>query len=180
MTLQIAMYYFAYGSNMLTARLAARVPTVRPAGRGWLTGHRLHFHLSGSDESGKCNVLHTGDGADIVHGALYELDADRLERLHAAEGPPYAFLELEIGTPAGAVRAATYRGRPEFLDDTLVPFDWYCDFVVHGAREHGLPADYVAMLAAVPNRADSDPDRAAHNREILHRRATNVRPMAGG
>ncbi|MAS08978.1 gamma-glutamylcyclotransferase family protein [Salinisphaera sp.] len=169
------MFYFAYGSNMLTARLAERVPTVRPVGRGWLVGHQLHFHLSGSDESGKCNVLHTGDDRDVVHGAVYELDAERLDRLHAAEGPPYAFLELEIGTPEGPLRAATYRGRAEYLDDRLVPFDWYCDFVVHGAREHGLPADYVAALEAVVPRADPDTARAAMNRRILRHHATNVR-----
>ena len=168
------MFYFAYGSNMLTARLAERVPTVRPVGRGWLSRHRLHFHLSGSDESGKCNVLHTGEDRDIVHGALYELDAERLDRLHAAEGPPYAFLELEINTPDGLLRAATYRGRAEYLDDRLVPFDWYRDFVVHGGREHGLPADYVAALEVVPCQSDPDAKRAEMNRRILRHTATNV------
>ena len=168
------MFYFAYGSNMLIARLAERVPSVRPAGRAWLTGHQLHFHLNGSDESGKCNILFTGNDSDIVHGALYELDADRLERLHAAEGPPYAFVELEVGTPQGSVLAATYRGRPEYLDDRLVPFDWYRDFVTHGAREHGLPGDYIARLEAVPTWRDADSGRAAHNRRILQHQATNV------
>ncbi|MES1950748.1 hypothetical protein S4A8_07815 [Salinisphaera sp. S4-8] len=168
------MFYFAYGSNMLIARLAERVPSVRPVGRVWLTGHQLHFHLNGSDESGKCNVLHTGDADDVVHGALYELDAARLDRLHAAEGAPYAFVELEVGTPTGSVHAATYRGRPEYLDDALVPFDWYRDFVTFGAREHGLPADYVARLEAVPTWHDPDTDRAAHNRRILRHQATNV------
>jgi gamma-glutamylcyclotransferase (GGCT)/AIG2-like uncharacterized protein YtfP len=168
------MFYFAYGSNMLTARLAERVPTVRLIGRGWLAGHRLYFHLNGSDESGKCNILHTGDTNDLVHGALYELDADRLDRLHAAEGPPYAFLELEIGTPNGPLQAATYRGRADYLDDTLVPFDWYRDFVVHGAYEHGLPGDYIAGLEAVTCQPDPDAERSAHNRRILRHIADNV------
>lgn len=168
------MFYFAYGSNMLTARLAERVPSVRPAGRGWLTQHRLRFHLRGSDESGKCNVLHTADTRDIVHGALYELDAERLENLHAAEGPPYEFLELAIGTPEGPVRATTYRGRADFLDDALVPFDWYRDFVVCGAREHDLPVAHVAALEAVASQPDPDSERAAMNRRILKHVATNV------
>ena len=169
------MFYFAYGSNMLTARLAERVPTVRPVGRGWLPSHQLHFHLSGSDESGKCNILHTGDHSDIVHGALYELDADRLDRLHAAEGPPYTFLELEIGTPDGPICAATYRGRSEYLDDELVPFEWYRDFVVHGGHEHGLPADYLAALESVPCQPDPNAERAEMNRRILRHTATNIR-----
>lgn len=168
------MFYFAYGSNMLTARLAERVPTVRPVGRGWLAAHQLHFHLRGSDASGKCNILYTGDARDVVHGVLYALDADRLERLHAAEGPPYAFLELEIGTPDGAVRAATYRGRAEYLDDTLVPYRWYRDFVTYGAREHDLPAAYVQALETTVCQPDPDAERAAMNGRILERIATNV------
>ncbi|MES1923950.1 gamma-glutamylcyclotransferase family protein [Salinisphaera sp. T31B1] len=168
------MYYFAYGSNMLTARLAERVPAVRPAGPAWLTHHQLHFHLRGSDGSGKCNVLHTGQADDIVHGVLFELDAARLTRLHAAEGPPYAFLELDVGTAEGPCRAAIYRGKPAYLDDTLVPYDWYCAFVVGGAREHGLPADYVETLAAVASHSDPDPLRARRNARTLAHRPTNV------
>lgn len=170
------MYYFAYGSNMLTARLAERVPTVRPAGRAWLSGHRLYFHLRGQDGSGKCNVVPTDNATDRVHGVLFELDADRLERLHAAEGPAYAFLELDVGTPEGACRAAIYRGHADWLDESLVPFDWYRAFVTRGAREHGLPEDYVRGLEAVAAAADSDAERAAHNARILARRAENVAP----
>jgi len=168
------MYYFAYGSNMLTARLAERVPTVRPIGPGWLTGHQLHFHLNGSDDSGKCNVLETGDPFDVVHGVLYELDADRLDQLHAAEGAPYAFVELDIETGEGTYGAATYRGRAAYLDDTLVPYDWYCAFVINGAREHGLPADYIQRLVAVENRPDSDTARATLNARILRHQADNI------
>ncbi|MFC3104028.1 gamma-glutamylcyclotransferase family protein [Salinisphaera aquimarina] len=170
------MFYFAYGSNMLTARLAQRVPSVRPAGAAWLAGHQLHFHLRGSDGSGKCNVLHTGDATDVVHGVLFQLDADRLEILHAAEGPAYAFLELEVGSASGPRRAAIYRGLPEHLDDSLVPFDWYCAFVVNGAREHGLPADYVAALERVGAQADSDRARARLNADILRHQPNNVEP----
>jgi len=168
------MFYFAYGSNMLTARLAERVPSVRPAGPAWLTGHQLHFHLLGSDGSGKCNVLETGDASDVVHGVLYELDESRLERLHAAEGAPYAFVELAVGTAAGPRMAAIYRGRAEYLDDTLVPYDWYCAFVVGGAREHGLPTDYIERLAAVASQPDADVERVQRNAHILVHRAANV------
>ena len=170
------MYYFAYGSNMLTARLAQRVPEVRPAGPAWLSGHRLHVHLRGGDGSGKCNVLHTGDAADVVHGVLFELDGDRLDDLHAAEGPAYAFLELGVGHAAGEVPAAIYRGHADWLDDALVPYDWYMDFVCHGAREHGLPAAYVAWLESLYCEPDADRERAEHNAAILRHSPDNVRP----
>ena len=35
--------YFAYGSNMSTPRLQARLPHARPLGPAWLDGHRLAF-----------------------------------------------------------------------------------------------------------------------------------------
>lgn len=168
------MLYFAYGSNMLTARLAERVPSAAPVGPGWLSGHRLAFHLRGGDGSGKCNVRRTGVPQDVVHGVLYAVDAHRLDRLHAAEGPPYAFVELEIGTRDGPVHAATYRGRPEYLDDALVPFDWYRDFVIRGAREHGLPAAHVAALEAVVSEPDADTERAAMNQRILAQGTTQA------
>ncbi|WP_423822588.1 gamma-glutamylcyclotransferase family protein [Salinisphaera sp. SPP-AMP-43] len=169
-----AMYYFAYGSNMCTARLARRVPSVRPLGPAWLDGHQLHWHLIGNDGSAKCNVRATQDLADRVHGVLFELDAERLDDLHAAEGPAYHFLELETGRAQGPVTAAIYRGRSEWLDDSLTPFGWYRDFVVAGAVEHGLPTDWIDGLAAVPVATDPDPERIAANREILQETPDNV------
>jgi hypothetical protein len=163
------MLYFAYGSNMLTARLAARVPSARPVGPAWLTGHCLRFHLRGADGSGKCNILPTGNAADIVHGVLFTLNADHLECLHAAEGPAYAFVELAIDAADGPQSAAVYRGRSAWLDDELQPFAWYLDFVVTGARQHSLPRTYVDELARTANISDPDPRRAAGNRAILQR-----------
>lgn len=161
------MYYFAYGSNMCTARLARRVPSAHPVGPAWLAGHRLYWHLSGDDSSGKCNVVATHESEARVHGVLFELDADRLDRLHAAEGPAYDFVELDVGHARGPMTAAIYRGRADWLDDRLVPFDWYRDFVVAGATEHGLPDGWIRTLAAVPATTDPDRRRAADNRAIL-------------
>lgn len=168
------MYYFAYGSNMLTARLARRVPSVWPAGPAWLDGHRLYWHLRGGDGSGKCNIVATGNDSDRVHGVLFELDPDRLSHLHAAEGPAYQFVETAVGTASGSRTAATYRGRSHWLDDGLIALDWYRDFVVEGARAHGLPAEWVDWLASSPAQPDSDIARAAENRMILREQPSNT------
>ena len=76
--------YFAYGSNLSTERLRARVPSARARGRGRLPHH-----------------------------------------------------------------AFTYHANPARIDAALRPFDWYKDYVVRGAREHGLPADYIRELEVV-------------------------------
>lgn len=169
------MYYFAYGSNMCTARLARRVPTVTPVGPAWLDGHQLRWHLVGGDGSAKCNVWHTGDPQDRVHGVLFQLDESRLDQLHAAEGPAYDYLKLTVGRPSGeSVTAATYRGRAEWLEDGLTPFVWYHHFVVSGAREHGLPAEWISRLQAVATCADPDSERARQNAVIAEETPDNI------
>ena len=52
--LDAAMYYFAYGSNMLTRRLtvAARGPSAHAIAVGKLLGRQLQFHKVGLDGSG--------------------------------------------------------------------------------------------------------------------------------
>jgi len=39
------------------------------------------------------------------------------------------------------------------IDASLVPYDWYKEMVLLGARYHGLPAEYVAKIT--PAAADS-------------------------
>jgi hypothetical protein len=161
------MYYFAYGSNMCTARLAQRVPGVQPVGPAWLGCHRLYWHLRGGDGSGKCNIVATQNPADRVYGVVFEFDAAHIDGLHAAEGPAYNFLKLEVGRADGAVTAATYRGRWDWLDDSLAPFTWYRDFVLIGARQHRLPRFWIEQLASVSAVADPNAAREARNRAIL-------------
>ncbi|MES1945364.1 AIG2 family protein [Salinisphaera sp. PC39] len=163
------MRYFAYGSNMLTARLARRVPSARPLGAARLPGHVLRFHKRGDDGSGKCNALSTGGGGDVVHGVLFEVDGDRLDRLHAAEGPGYAFDEVEVDAGGETLPAVTYRARSAWLDDALAPYTWYQAFVVAGAREHGLPPDYVTAIENVFARRDPNLWRHLRNRWIRGR-----------
>lgn len=48
---------FAYGSNMLTARLRERVSSARPVGTACLPGFSLRWHKVSVDRSGKCDVV---------------------------------------------------------------------------------------------------------------------------
>ena len=64
---------FAYGSNMLLARIRERVPSARPLGVAVLRGHRLFWHKAGRDGSGKCDVVESNDTDAAVFGVLYEI-----------------------------------------------------------------------------------------------------------
>lgn len=158
-----SVYYFAYGSNMSSARLGARVRSARSAGIGALAAHRLEFHLpSRNDGSAKCDAFHTGREEDVVHGVLFRLAAAELPVLDRYEGRGVAYERVEVGIvrpDGGRVRALTYRAL--IVEPGLLPFDWYKAHVVRGAREHGLPETYVARLDAVPDLPDGDAQRRA-------------------
>ena len=162
--------YFAYGSNLLTARLVARCPSAVKVGNARLIAHRLAWHKFGCDATGKCDVVATGRPTDIVHGVAW--------RIRRAERPALDFHEeLGTGYTAETVRvlvdgrprlARTYKAIP--LDPALRPLDWYKRFVVLGARQHGLPTGWIARLQRTPSMADLDTARRSRNVRIDRRR----------
>jgi hypothetical protein len=159
--------YFAYGSNMLTARLRARVPSAVAVDRARLADHRLAWRMAGPDGSAKCDIAPAP--GEVVHGVLFRLAGEELPHLDAAEGlgEGYDRETVTVTTPDGEpVAALTYRALVH--DPERRPYDWYKGFVVAGAREHGLPADYVADLEAVTTMEDPDRERAAANFALQH------------
>ncbi|MCP5055971.1 MAG: gamma-glutamylcyclotransferase [bacterium] len=150
--------YFAYGSNLSAARLQARVLTAEPAGTARLEGHRLVCDKPGRDGSAKANLV--TDPAGHVWGALYLLEARHLATLDRFEGG-YERLVVSVeshvdGRAAGFRDALTYRSDLRTADP--IPFDWYRQLILDGARDHGLPAAWLARLEALPCRLD--PSRA--------------------
>jgi AIG2-like family len=153
--------YFAYGSNMLTARLRERAPSATPIGIGQLTGHVLAWDKrSRRDGSGKCDAEATGREADVIWGVLFELDPSDKPALDRAEGLGAGYVEkrVRIRTEAGMVDAVTYCATDK--DPALRPYQWYKALVVAGAREHGLPAHYRRELERAATVADPRPGRA--------------------
>jgi len=154
---------FAYGSNMLWRRIRARVPSARPLGTAILHGHRLQWHKSGRDGSGKCDVVPTTEAGHAVHGVLYEMLAAEKPALDRAEGlgTDYDEKQVEVEARHGPVTAWVYHAMR--TDPTMRPYGWYKAIVLAGAREHSLPDDYVARLDAALAIDDPDAERhAAH------------------
>ncbi len=143
--------YFAYGSNLKVERLEERVGEVGLAGIAALGGHRLSFAKRGKDGSGKaCCEEAPGEQ---VWGALYELSDEQLSRLDAFEwGYSRAVVSVDR-EPDGASLAVTYRA--EHFTDDPVPYEWYKQLLVEGAREHGMPSEWQTRLAAAPARPDA-------------------------
>jgi gamma-glutamylcyclotransferase len=160
--------YFAYGSNMLTARLRERVPSAAAIGIGQLVGHALRWDKrSWQDGSGKCDAEATSRNDDVVWGVLFELDPEDKPALDKAEGVGAGYLEKTVNvlTEAGRVTAVTYCANDK--DSTLRPYHWYKALVIAGAREHGLPASYRSGLELVVTVSDTDTARASRHKDLL-------------
>ena len=168
------LFYFAYGSNLHPYRLKLRVPSSQAVGPALLVGHQLRFHKRGRDGSGKCNIWRTDNPLDRVIGVVYRMLASEKTLLDNAEGlgRGYQIEELQaqllvIDKTKSEQLSFCYVAELTHIDDTLQPFSWYHDLVVHGARYHGLPADYIDQLCKVPSQSDQDFDRHTLHQRIL-------------
>jgi cation transport regulator ChaC len=164
------MYYFGYGSNMLTPRLRARVPSADPVMTGTLEGRTLRFHKQSQDGSGKCNVA-PASGNDRVHGVVFDVSSSDLSTLDEAEqrGHGYERQDVTVHGPSQTVEAFAYVAQSAYVDDALRPYEWYHALVLAGAREHALPPSYVAQLEAVQARPDPNQRRRRTHQPLLRR-----------
>lgn len=161
--------YFAYGSNMSTARLRERMPSCEPLGIATLPRHELRFHKRSTDKSGKCNAFANGNDDGVV-GVLFSFDPGDRAKLDEAEGVGHGYEHamVTVTNHLGRRRKVlTYLATPDHIDEGLQPYGWYKEFVLAGAREHGLPADYIARYIE-PVAAVDDPNKGRDAR----RRAT--------
>jgi hypothetical protein len=161
--------YFAYGSNLHPRRLRERSPSASVIGPALLPGHRLRFHKLGLDGSAKCDARHTGNPDHMVQGVVYRIEERHRTELDRAEslGTGYDARLVELRSDRGSLSAWCYHACDEAIVGGLRPFDWYLDYVVAGARHHGLPEHYIDALKQVPSRPDPQASRSALNRAIL-------------
>lgn len=162
--------YFAYGSNMSTARLRERMPSCKSLGIATLPGHSLCFHKRSVDKSGKCNAFASGND-DRVIGVLFSFDPAERAELDKAEGVGSGYEHAMVTVINGKGRrrkVLTFLASSDYIDDSLKPYGWYKDFVLAGAREHGLPPEYVAeYIESVDAIEDPDKTRDKDQRTTL-------------
>lgn len=154
---------FAYGSNMLLARLCERVPAARPLGTAVLRGHELRWHKVSQDGSGKCDIIAVHIIETCVFGVVYEIPADQKPALDLAEGLGHGYEEKRVSVQLGAheIEAAAYFAMK--TSAILKPYTWYKALVLAGAIQNNLPRAYIEMLNRAPAIADHDAERHAKN-----------------
>jgi gamma-glutamylcyclotransferase len=162
--------YLAYGSNMLSAWLQSRVPCAANPRVVALPGRTvLYRKLSHKDGSSKCDLALAPDSGIMAYGVVFDIDSSDQRALDAAEGRGYGYhrVTLEAVYEGQVLRPFVYLADESALVHGLPPHDWYRDLVVAGAREHGLPTQYVASLADVPVTVDPSSARAAEARSLI-------------
>jgi len=146
-----------------------RAPSARVVGPGVLRGYSLKWHKSGRDGSGKCDVVVEPQAA--VHGVLYEILPAEKHALDRAEGLGSGYDEQWVHVEHQGKVVCAYIYRASSLDPSLAPYGWYKALVLAGARQHCLPAEYIAALEAVAARVDPDAQRHARNMALATRSA---------
>ena len=155
------MHYFAYGSNLSTRRLRQRVTSAQLVTKGTLQGHQLRFHKIGRDGTAKCNAFYTGCEGDVLYGAVYNIDPKQRVHLDQAEGLGKGY---EIKRTAVIVNddqhleAFTYYATR--INADILPFHWYREHVLTGAREHNFPDHYIEKILAIRVMENDDQQRA--------------------
>ena len=140
--------YFAYGSNMSTPRLRERIPAAQPVGSAVLQDYEFKCNKKSKDGSSKGNISPQIDA--LTWGVVYKVPDAELPILDETEGG-YKRITVSVSIGGQQTKCETYIS--EKLS-TELPYDWYMKYIIDGARENGLPNDYVMALSQYPVKED--------------------------
>jgi hypothetical protein len=134
--------YFAYGSNMDVAAMAARCPASKPLGIARLPRHRIAVA-----REGYATVLR--DPRRTVWGVLWDLalaDVPALDRYECVASRLFVKMSQAVLSERGPRRALIYVARSTAPG---LPRPGYLEGVFAAAEAAGLPASYRKEIAAL-------------------------------
>ncbi len=176
------VWYFAYGSNMQSATLRGRrgigfLRAVPARAVGW----RLVFDKPPLIAIGESFANIIRDAATHTLGVAYEVTEVDLQRIELTEGVllgNYHRVHLPVVplSPGATALDAVSLTSPQ-RDAQLQPSTRYMELVISGALEHGLPAEYVAALRAIPAKPPSA--EALRFRALMDEMLQHTRAAAG-
>ncbi len=143
-------WYFAYGANMSPRVLRRRGIEPEESRAARLDGYGLRFSYRGLIlvEPGFANI-EPEEGA-VTWGVAHRLPAGQLARLDGFEGGEYGRTLVDLETDEGPIQAQAYLNPHPVRG--LEPSRRYKRVCVAGAREFGLPEEYVRGLESHPSR----------------------------
>ncbi|MDE0411194.1 MAG: gamma-glutamylcyclotransferase [Gammaproteobacteria bacterium] len=160
--------YFAYGSNLLTSRLADRCPSARYHAVACVDGLEIEFSKEDSeDESGKATLVPSH--GHRLYGVVYEVELSELEILNGVESGydlkhDFKVTRLDTDTP---LTVKTYIAPEQSRKPGLKPFDWYLALIVAGAIEHGFPQAEISAYQNMDFQADKEGENKSNALRLL-------------
>lgn len=153
-------HYFAYGSNMLPARLINRCNSAKLIGKGIAENCRLEFSKASKDGSGKATLV--GAPGARVHGVIFEINDSERAVLDRHEGLGHGYRREDNFVVERIVHGSPFLTNTYLatsLDTQLKPFDWYLAIVIAGATYHEMDKAYLAALRSTDFIEDPIKDR---------------------
>lgn len=147
-------YYFAYGSNMKHKQIKRRCGegNVRFLKRAYLPNYKLIFTgHSYTWESPVASVVEK-EGA-VVWGGLFEINEEAEEHLDEYEGFPEYYIKREVvvyDDEGNSYNALIYI--KSSVDGEKVPGSKYLHAILQGAKDCGLPEEYIKELESLLRR----------------------------
>lgn len=176
----MAIWYFAYGSNMQAdtfrgrrgitwdRALPARVP-------GW----RLTFDKPSLLPTGSTFANIVPDPTASVIGVAYFVTAEQLAHIELTEGVAIGNYKRAVvdahPLDGSAALADVHTLTAEKAAPDRRPSTRYMGLVIAGALEHGLPADYLTWLKTIPTAEEGIAERAM--RGVLDGALRQIRPQ---
>jgi cation transport regulator ChaC len=139
------MLLFAYGSNLAEEQ----VPGAECLGTALLPGHRLELNRRSIRWRGGVVDVVPAEG-ERVWGVLYEVGEPGLAALERKEGAGLAYRRVPVEVERGGERVAAETYEVIHKEPDAPPATpEYAELVLRGARERGLPDDWLAVLDSV-------------------------------
>ncbi|XP_022822157.1 gamma-glutamylcyclotransferase-like [Spodoptera litura] len=157
--------YFAYGDNMVKFRMKMFNPSAEFVSIARVDNYRLDFNKYVKFWGGPVATLVPTANAH-VWGVIWRLHRDDLESLdhhNGIEADTYFVRYIEVLTPyMGTFRCRTYlqtiyplpRGNRDPVPTERWPSWGYKEFLIIGARQHGLPQYYIRFLRKFKDNGD--------------------------
>src|SRR5262245_65331695 len=142
------VWYFAYGSNLDIDQKQSRTGNIREARLCRLPRYRLAFNKRGSGGQVFANIV--ADDTKEVWGVAYRCRPHTLETMDTFEGAGrghYTRVPVGVLTEAGeTLQAITYIAATAHVGAEDQPTLEYVTRILKGARQHGLPEDYIDRI----------------------------------
>jgi len=140
-------WYFAYASNMSRAQMKSRAGEIFEEHVAKLENYKLVFNKKARGGSATANIRPAPGLA--VEGVLYKINEAAFRALDRFEGAPQHYRRIEINVTSGnGQKLAAQAFIATKVDKGLRPAPHYLKTILDGAREHGLPEDYLQKIQA--------------------------------